>query len=342
MKRQTKKPQIVEAVKEDGKILCHVCDISCTYAGGHFSSHLRKSHSITVQQYYKLWQKDESLWLCQCGCSNETSWQPRGGYFIDFVNGHNFKGKTKDNDEVVSRRAKKMVQNEKWQASTWQKGHKPWNQGMTCETNDVVKLCVDALRNWKLFASSEKIADVMSRRIATTKRNFSEGKRVSGFLLLDAHQASEMRLRALRTMALRGSFPNSRKFKTGYFTSSKSGKTFFYGSSYELERMRHFDANENIAYWGRCKDLVEFVSTVDGKPHHYNPDFEIISHDGNVIIEEVKGIITQETVDKAKAAISYYELQRKCYKLITKLKGSDAFVEIPVPELQKHMRNVIL
>ena len=341
-KNEPEKPRITDLIDENGRVMCRTCTTVYTYAGGRLSAHLRKSHSMTVQEYYKTWQPNELLWLCKCGCDQHTKWESRGGYFIDFVNGHNFKGKTKENDPIVAQRADKMKQHENWKASTWQNGHKPWNAGFTCETSETVKRCVNALVNWKQYATVEKIADVKFRTTQTIRQNFATGKRVSGFSLLSPEQRTNARKKAMLTMAQRGTFPNSKKFKTGRHLSTKSGDTFFYGSSYELERMKSFDADEQVVSWSRCKDLIEFVSTEDGKHHHYNPDFELVFCDGRIVIEEVKGIITQATINKANAAFEYYAMQTKDYRIIMKLRYTDKFVEVALSELQTHKRNINL
>lgn len=65
-----------------------------------------------------------------CGCGKHSSWEPRSGFYKDFINGHNFRGKTKENDLYVNLRSNKIKNNINTKRTQFKKGQTPWNKNI--------------------------------------------------------------------------------------------------------------------------------------------------------------------------------------------------------------------
>ena len=103
----------------------------------------------------------------------------------------------------------------------------------------------------------------------------------------------------------------------GKYTSTKTGEEHYYDSSWELKRMNHYDSNSDVVYWTRCRKVVPYFDTIKLKDRNHFPDFRVEYNDGRVNVEEVKGQVTQNTVDKYKEAIKYFELLGWSYIVLT-------------------------
>lgn len=327
---------MIDICNEDCNITCIVCNKTLSYNGGVFSKHIKNKHSINTKEYFKLYYGDSETGLCKCGCKKETSWNPRKGYYHDFLTGHNYKGKNKQNDESVAKRTKKMTENENWKNSIFKKGTIPWNKGITIEDPKVFSM-IEKMKRTVNNRSREDNDSINSKISKTAKNNFRLGKRKSGFSLLSKEQKSIARRKAIKTMSEKGTFPNSKKFKTGKYKSLKTNNEVTFASSYELERMKQYDEDDEIITWCRCKDVIEYFCNTDKKIKCYNPDFYVVTKN-EVRIEEIKGIITQKTIDKSKYAKKHYDTINQKFVLLFKKKNSLVLEEIKIEDLEHYMR----
>lgn len=99
----------------------------------------------------------------------------------------------------------------------------------------------------------------------------------------------------------RGNRKGTRKpveFKSGYFTSIKSGEKFKYRSGYELNVYEALEElNECVKFHGESFKVPYFFL---GKSHNYIPDLSIQFNDGSIEIWEIKPS-NQTSYDKNKA-----------------------------------------
>lgn len=72
-----------------------------------------------------------------------------------------------------------------------------------------------------------------------------------------------------------------------WYESAKTGKGQYAESSIEYLRMRQLDSDSSVSTWGRCRRRIPYVAP-NGKQRHYVPDFEVVSFDGSISIEEIK------------------------------------------------------
>jgi hypothetical protein len=130
-------------------------------------------------------------------------------------------------------------------------------------------------------------------------------------VMTNANSSEACRKRAMTKAKL-----GNNGFRTGLYTSKKTGDTHPYESSWELMRMEFYDAADDVVSWERCKDEIEYVNH-DGRLHRYNPDFMVRYADDNVVIEEVKGIIGHDVAAKFQAATVFYEAKGISYQMLS-------------------------
>lgn len=112
------------------------------------------------------------------------------------------------------------------------------------------------------------------------RRNISNAKKGRGFS--EAHRA------ALSAAAVRRIESGGFGGRQTAYISSKSGRTEFAHSSYELKRMRFLDSNPDVWSWTKGHGL-RIPYNFDGKTKNYIPDFLVEWSDGTKTLEEVKG-----------------------------------------------------
>lgn len=77
--------------------------------------------------------------------------------------------------------------------------------------------------------------------------------------------------------------------KRGLYTSTKTGQTHKYRSSWEMRYMTHLDADATVKTWGyECLE-IRYVSAVrSGRLRSYLPDFLVELVDGRKLVVEIK------------------------------------------------------
>lgn len=334
-KRVDNRPALIDEAT-DGVITCRLCSKKRSWSSGGFTRHLSSAHELTSGAYY-LQCFGAEYCLCLCGCGQQTAWEPREGYFKGYLTGHNYRGKTKENDPSVALRTNKMTDNENWKMSCFSKGHEPWNFGQTKEINQVVARIAEWQKQntWnkgKTKETDERLKDIGQKISQTNKELYRLGLKISYFSIRTDEQATRDREKAIRTLVDNDNQKTNR-FLNGKYTSSKTGKVSSFQSGWELERMNQYDADDSLISWKRCSDIIPYVSK-NGKIKHYNPDFELTFNDGVVVIEEVKGYIDPDVFEKGLAAKQYFDSCSKIYRLVTKIKNT--FVVVQTENLDKY------
>ncbi len=306
---------------------CRVCGARVLWTSGGFIRHIGYAHpSVTPQLYYE----NDVLGfrpLCECGCAQKTVWQCRGGFYQRYVNGHNYRGKTKATDVTVALRTEKAKQHPNMKASWFCDEHTSWNTGLklgddprwdeACHKRNVTKSTWTSEHKTSIY---DKIGD-------TAKQNFELGLRISPFTIVTSEQRREWMERACATRATNG-FHSQRGFENGWHLSTKNNREHHYESSWERVRMELLDVDPTVVTWKKCDFIVPYWSSEKQKTRRYTPDFLITYVDGRTIIEEVKGWMTVEVHDKARAGMMFATKQGWEYKLTRKVRNSSTFVEI--------------
>jgi hypothetical protein len=74
--------------------------------------------------------------------------------------------------------------------------------------------------------------------------------------------------------------------KSGSFFSTKMNRLFHYDSSWELERMKNFEADDNVVFYLRTPFRIPYQA--NGETHSYFLDFSVFQRDGSLVMEEIK------------------------------------------------------
>jgi hypothetical protein len=106
---------------------------------------------------------------------------------------------------------------------------------------------------------------------------------------------------------------NNKSFVCGHYKKN-SGELEYYRSSYELKRMVELDNDPSVVCW-TTKHGIKIPYTQDGINHNYIPDFYIEYSNGSIIIEEVKGWISDQKKHQCKveSAIKWCRLNNYDY-----------------------------
>lgn len=117
-------------------------------------------------------------------------------------------------------------------------------------------------------------------------------------------------------LILEGKIKFNTGYKTGYYTSSKTGNIEYYHSSWELNKMRLLDMSDNVVEWTK-NHTIRIPYLYNNNIHHYVPDFLIKMADSRIILEEVKGYIKDKVVFDLKciAAKKYCQDNNIEYKI---------------------------
>lgn len=195
----------------------------------------------------------------------------------------------------------KICSSVRWKDSLFKKGNKPWNKGLTSNTNSKV-------RDWFLRTKSnnpafkpkgspekEKWRQNISR---SATESYRTGKRISSFTKLTREERIALNAKISKILALKG-YANK-----GLYTSCKTGQVHHYDSSWELERMQQLDQDVEVTFWSRSTFNIDYLD-VNGKQRVYNPDL-YIEIDGRKIVEEIKGVVTDNFMQKYEAAVNFF------------------------------------
>lgn len=311
---------IKDMLGQDGKIKCKICERKISYGGGGLTCHLKLTHNIDIEKYIIDSYYNGIKPTCLCGCNEEVLWQVRGGFFQGYINGHNYRGKTKESCESVRVRTEKSMKTEGMKKNWFNTGEEPWNKGLSPEDDNRVKrMVVGILRYVNTIRGQTKNTNLSLLKVSKTlKKLYSLGlKKPSITPKHKRKESAKKRLKTINEKINNGTFAfKTPGYKQGYYIS-KSGERNYYNSGWELKRMEFYDMSDNIVSWNKVKDIVPYFHTRDNKDRSYYPDFEVEYSDGVVIVEEVKGRFDQEVVDKAIAAIEYFKETGRLYNVIT-------------------------
>lgn len=308
----------------EGKHSCRLCSWVGSYKSGRLTIHLKLCHSISIQEYSLTVLGLSNV--CLCGCGKITAWEPRGGWFKEYVSGHNYRGKTKLNDSSVARRVPKMMANLAWQASIFRRGNVSWNTGLTIKTDVRLFLAGRSISYmWSIKSIDEK--SKICRQIGEThSRNLKMGLVKSRLVESTLDERRLWAQKGLLTKASRGTYQATKGFRTGWFDSKKAGRVY-YNSSYELEMMESYDSNDDVIFWSRCFFCIPYIHP-DGRYRMYFPDFIFELKDYSVVVDETKGFIDDETISKALAAKDYFNQSGIKYRLFTKTRSKIGLFEV--------------
>lgn len=116
-----------------------------------------------------------------------------------------------------------------------------------------------------------------------------------------------------------GEWNHQHGFKSGYFTSTKSGRKMFYRSSYELAALEKLDKDANVKDF-KTEPFSIVYTGLDGFEHRYHPDIIVELNDGTQKLIEIKPLSLkdkQENVLKEKVGRDFCEKNSLSFEIWT-------------------------
>lgn len=129
-------------------------------------------------------------------------------------------------------------------------------------------------------------------------------KRENGFYPMQSPISNENRINSMIKFHEENEhFTTWRGCVRGYYMSTKTNKSEYYHSSYELIRMKQLDDDDTVINWTKRHKII--ISYNDGN-NFYKPDF-FIEYKDKKVIEEVKGWVRNINIFRKKkfAAIKF-------------------------------------
>lgn len=240
--------------------------------------------------------------LCECGCGGKLYEGPRG--WKRFIHGHHAKGRRKSDDEkrrIGEANSKNMRR--------FYAEHPDKAREHVARMNAVI-LQPDRIKK-RIQATRQAYASMT----AADKQKFSDNARKlwgSG-IMKAAHQKASATFRErsaggqydfternqkLSEAISRKYVDGSWKFAKGSYLSTKTGKQFYFRSSWERLLMEQLDADPEVTVWE-----AEFMSLpyeFDGAIHRYVPDFHVVRGDKHQLIEVKPSTLCETSRNQAK------------------------------------------
>lgn len=134
-----------------------------------FKEHIEKKHGISIEDYMNKFEGIE-IQKCKCGCGKELKMAiKKGGFgYGDYVQNHFFRDRN-----FIAKNSKKMSDSRQGENNP-AFGKKPWNYGLTSETNNAVKQISEKMKN--RIVSNETREKLKQAMIERRKNGFEGNK----------------------------------------------------------------------------------------------------------------------------------------------------------------------
>lgn len=221
------------------------------------SYHCSTKHGVKYVDYVLQHELDGVWPLCKCGCGGKVRFL--SGRFMDFVGGHQSIGlkrseETKKKISLAGMGRKHSEETKKKLANAARKDI------------EKIKKMHDAVRGKpKTEEHRQKISE-------TRKRLFAEGK-----LEINRDKVSESMVRKYQEEGFR--------WAHGHYTSSKTGKTCYYRSSWEHRQMELLDSDPVVEWWEHEPHCIDYY--FEDQLRRYLPDFLVRYSDGRRELQEI-------------------------------------------------------
>lgn len=272
----------------------------------------QRSHSQTAQAYVLKWEHGGVPPLCACGCGQNTVWNVGMKKYTTFLKGHSSKGRTKSEDEKRRIGEKNRVNMTRWMSrhpDVAAKHVEAMNANNQREESrrkrkESVHATYDAMspEDKQKFSDHAKdlwqdgtLVEARSKAAETFKQRFADGQ-------YDFTERNDKISEAITQRYLDGGF----EWSTGQYTSTKTGRTCNYRSSWELELMHQLDSDDTVETWNYEPLSIPYV--LEEKTRRYVPDFQVVLSDGTSLLVEVKPpelTSTETNAAKRSAALDF-------------------------------------
>ena len=294
---------------------CKECNIE--FDSLEFVYRHQRSHKRSAQEYVLKWQHDGKVPLCACGCGKNTRWNVGIRNFTTFIKGHSSKGRIKSEDEKRRIGEKNRINMKQWMSRHPDIAAKRGSEMSLARTPEIEARRIEATKSAYASMSSEDkkkfsdhakelwqdgtLAAAHAKASQTFKDRFANGE-------YDFTERNDKISATITQRYLDGGF----EWSTGQYTSSKTGDTCNYRSSWERELMERLDLDPRVDIWKYEPLFITY--THEGKSKRYIPDFMVVL-DGQTLLVEVKPpSLTDTDMNEAKRQAALDFCQRNGWK----------------------------
>jgi hypothetical protein len=241
---------------------------------------------------------------CECGCEQEVS-EGRNGW-NRFVHGHHAKGRKKSDDEKRRIGEKNSANMKRYMSENPNIGAARNCQMLAAHTPEITTKRIAAsnqtyasmtdedkqgfVERTKSRWESGDLAIAHKKSAATFRQRSAAGE-------YDFAERNQKLSESIARKYIEGGFEWSR----GKYVSTKTGKTCYYRSSWELILMKELDDDQDVSTWE--SESMSIPYQFDGATHRYIPDFLVVRN-GIIQIIEVKPVslrVTPKNIAKREA-----------------------------------------
>lgn len=247
---------------------CKECDNEFVNKKG-LSYHIRTIHKMSYAEYLIKHEHNNAWPTCACGCGVRVRFLC--GKFMDYTGGHYHIGKPKTEEH-----RKKISESNTGKVLTHEHREKIRQSVQAKHDHDPTLAQRSSIANkGKLFTHEHRqhMSETRSRKIA------------SGEIVINRDAISQ----TVTQKYLDGGF----EWSKGTYVSTKTGKTCYYRSSWELQYMQILDSDPVVFSWEY--EFAYIPYELDGKLRRYLPDFHVTYADGHHELIEVKPESLRET-----------------------------------------------
>lgn len=270
-----------------------------------------KVHKMSYREYITKWKYSGQIPRCKCGCGQEPSWNISLKDFAEYVHGHHTRGTVVSEETRLKIGKTNAIKMKQYYAVHPEKALEKsahLRSGITDETYKKIK---ESLLETYGNMSAEKKQEFVDR----TKRRWESGelkiahiKATETFTqnIASGHYDFKERNDKLSQSITKKYQEGGFAWCKGQYTSSKTGKTYNYRSSWEKQYMELLDADSTVVGWEYEPQVILY--DLEGKKRRYLPDFFVKYVDGITKIVEVKPASLAETkmnVAKRAAVLKY-------------------------------------
>lgn len=242
-------------------VRCQICSKELENNKG-LSYHVSQVHNKKFCDYLVETEFDGKWPTCVCGCGEKVNFF--GGKFAKHVGSHGTVGLKRS--EETRRKISEI-----------QRGKK-----LTEEHKNKIGMGVkQRFDSDPLLGEKIKSSLIGKRKSETHCANISKVRKerlASGEIVINRDKISA----TITQRYLDGGF----EWSTGQYTSSKTGRTCNYRSSWEAAYMEELDGRDDVVDWHYEPLSIPYV--LEGKTRRYVPDFQVVLSDGTSLLVEVK------------------------------------------------------
>jgi hypothetical protein len=304
----------------------HTCkECGKTFSGiSTLNRHVR-CHEMTYEAYVLKWKYNNVRPVCKCGCGKQTNWNVALKDFARHVLGHSAWGRKKSDEEKKKIGRKNSERQKRYFAEHPEIAKLKSAQmrsGITPEVQKRRLITTKKTYEQMTFEDKQKFSE-HAKKLWSESRDLMIKASVKGGATFKKRAAAgeydlKTRNNKISEKLIKLYMDGGRPWSTGNYTSTKTGKTIYYRSSWELQYAQTLDADPNVLTWEYEWESVSY--TIDNITHRYIPDFHVVLTSGKHLFVEIKPkalVSTAKNVAKRDAALKLCEQRGWQYVTLT-------------------------